>query len=147
MAEWFEDESIWRDSFEFSFDSATLKAGEQEVENALKHGAVEYLLVTDVMVRSENGEKLLTLARQTNSDFYKDEVSKAGYIAKEEKYLFFRNRQKENKINTEVIDKNDQFSIEIAHLRILWIFISIMIMFFYLSKKYKERKGKKNTEV
>ena len=36
MAEWFEDESIWRDSFEYSFDSATLKAGEQEAEKILK---------------------------------------------------------------------------------------------------------------
>lgn len=36
MAEWFEDESIWRDSFEYSFDSATLEAGEQEAEKILK---------------------------------------------------------------------------------------------------------------
>jgi SAM-dependent methyltransferase len=36
MTEWFEDESIWRDSFEYSFDSEILKAGEQEAEKILK---------------------------------------------------------------------------------------------------------------
>ena len=43
--------------------------GEKEVENALKNGAVDRLLVSDVIVRSKKGENLLRLAKQNNSDF------------------------------------------------------------------------------
>ena len=43
--------------------------GEQEVSDALGKGAVEHLLILDVLVRSKNGEQLLKLARQTKSKF------------------------------------------------------------------------------
>ena len=43
--------------------------GEQEVQNALSRGAVTHLLITDTMARSEKGEQMLNLARQTNSKF------------------------------------------------------------------------------
>ncbi len=43
--------------------------GEDEVNDALSKGAVERLLISDVVTRSKNGEKLLQLARKTNSEF------------------------------------------------------------------------------
>jgi len=43
--------------------------GKQEVSDALNKGAVEHLLILDVLVRSEKGENLLNLARQTKSHF------------------------------------------------------------------------------
>jgi len=43
--------------------------GTNEVEDALSRGAAEKLLLTDVMVRSKNGEHLLDLARKTNCTF------------------------------------------------------------------------------
>ena len=43
--------------------------GEKDTEDALQKGAVERLLVSDVLVRSEKGEMLLELARKTNSYF------------------------------------------------------------------------------
>ena len=43
--------------------------GEQEVKNALMNGAVERLLITDVLIRNEKGETLLRLAKQNNSEF------------------------------------------------------------------------------
>ena len=43
--------------------------GEKEVENALRSGAVERLLITDVLVRTKKGEQFLKLAKQNNSDF------------------------------------------------------------------------------
>ena len=43
--------------------------GEKEVKNALSCGAVERLLIADVLVRKENGEELLKLAKQNNSEF------------------------------------------------------------------------------
>jgi len=43
--------------------------GEQEVKNALLNGAVERLLITDVLVRNKTGEELLKLAKQNHSEF------------------------------------------------------------------------------
>jgi len=43
--------------------------GEKEVKNALMSGAVERLLIIDVLVRQEKGEELLRLAKQNNSEF------------------------------------------------------------------------------
>jgi stalled ribosome rescue protein Dom34 len=43
--------------------------GAAEVEDALSRGAAEKLLVSDVLVRSKNGEQLLDLARKTHCDF------------------------------------------------------------------------------
>ena len=43
--------------------------GYQEVENALSNGAVERLLISDILVRSKKGENLLELARNTQSKF------------------------------------------------------------------------------
>jgi len=43
--------------------------GEKEVETALINGAVERLLISDVIVRKPKGEELLRLAKQNNSKF------------------------------------------------------------------------------
>ncbi len=43
--------------------------GKKEVLHAIKNGAVENLLITDKLVRSKEGEKLLDVAKETNSDF------------------------------------------------------------------------------
>jgi protein pelota len=43
--------------------------GEKEVEILLLNGAVERLLITDVLVRTPKGEELLNLAKNNNSDF------------------------------------------------------------------------------
>ena len=43
--------------------------GEQDVKHALMSGAVERLLIIDILVRREEGEELLKLAKQNNSEF------------------------------------------------------------------------------
>jgi protein pelota len=43
--------------------------GKNEVNEALSKGAVEHLLILDIIVRSADGEKLLVLAQQTKSNF------------------------------------------------------------------------------
>ena len=43
--------------------------GEKEVTNALNSGAVERLLLTDTLVRTQKGEQLLRLAKNNNSEF------------------------------------------------------------------------------
>ncbi|HDM66797.1 MAG TPA: mRNA surveillance protein pelota, partial [Thermoplasmatales archaeon] len=43
--------------------------GEREVETLLESGAVKHLLITEKLLREENGEKLLRLAQRYNADF------------------------------------------------------------------------------
>jgi protein pelota len=43
--------------------------GEKEVKNAIINGAVERLLITDILVRKKEGDDLLKLAKQNNSEF------------------------------------------------------------------------------
>jgi protein pelota len=43
--------------------------GEQEVNSALTHGAVNRLLISDILVRSQKGEEFLRLARENKSQF------------------------------------------------------------------------------
>lgn len=43
--------------------------GEKEVKHALINGAVERLLITDILVRSKKGEQLLKTAKQNASEF------------------------------------------------------------------------------
>lgn len=43
--------------------------GEKEVKLALQTGAVERLLISDILIRSKNGEELLNIAKQNNSEF------------------------------------------------------------------------------
>jgi stalled ribosome rescue protein Dom34 len=43
--------------------------GLNEVDDALSRGAAETLLISDLLVRSKNGEHLLELARKTQCSF------------------------------------------------------------------------------
>jgi protein pelota len=43
--------------------------GFKEVKNALENGAVERLLITDKIIRSKDGEELLKIAKNNNSNF------------------------------------------------------------------------------
>jgi protein pelota len=43
--------------------------GEEDVKNALIRGAVDRLLITDLLIRKKIGEELLFLAKQNKSDF------------------------------------------------------------------------------
>jgi protein pelota len=43
--------------------------GLKEVKYAILNGAVDRLLITDVMIRNEDGEELVRLAKNNNSEF------------------------------------------------------------------------------
>ncbi len=43
--------------------------GMREVDGALSRGAADHLLISDVLVRTKNGEYLLDLARKTHCNF------------------------------------------------------------------------------
>lgn len=83
---------------------------------------------------------------QTNGNFYKKEASKSGFIKDGEKYIFFKNSGKSEKIKTEASNKEDKYPVEMSHLRILWIVISIIVTLFYFWNRNRENKSRKSME-
>jgi hypothetical protein len=83
---------------------------------------------------------------QTNNNFYKKEASKSGFIAGKEKYIFFKNSGKSDKAKSEHVNKLDQYPVEISHLRILWIVISVIVTLFYFWNRNRENKTNKSLE-
>ena len=75
-----------------------------------------------------------------NGDFNKEEAVKAGYIDKGEKLIFFDESKKDKQKKIEVSENEEKDRIDIMHLRILWVVVSMMIILFYLGRKsrYKE---------
>jgi hypothetical protein len=82
---------------------------------------------------------------KTNGNFYKKEASRSGFIAGNEKYIFFKNGRS-GKIKSEAMSKENNYPVEISHLRILWIVISVIITLFYFWHKNKENKVNKGVE-
>lgn len=74
----------------------------------------------------------------TNDNFYKEEASKSGYISKGEKYIFFKSSEKKEILNSNSAPKED-YPVNIAHIRILWIIISIIVLFLYFWKKNRKK--------
>ncbi len=64
----FETEQVEK-LFEEIRKSGLAAYGFVEVQHALNSGAVQRLLITDKLVRTKEGEKLLDIAKQNNSDF------------------------------------------------------------------------------
>jgi hypothetical protein len=83
---------------------------------------------------------------QTNGNFYKKEASKSGFISGSEKYIFFKNSGKSEKVKIETANKEDNYPVDISHLRILWIVVSIIISLFYFWHKNRENKVNKSME-
>ncbi len=84
-------------------------------------------------------EHAIVSNNRTNGEFYRKEASKSGFIAGNEKYIFFKSGKNE-KIKNGPIDKEDKYPVNISHLRILWIVISVIITLFYFWHKNRERK-------
>ncbi len=78
--------------------------------------------------------------RYKKGEFKKEEAVKAGYIEKGEKLVFFKNEEKERQGPKEKTVKDDGFDVDLSHLRILWVVISVMILLIYyvVRSKYKE---------
>ncbi len=75
-----------------------------------------------------------------NGEFLKEEAVKAGYIEKGEKLLFFKKQDKETQQKSEKSQVDDEFNVDLSHLRILWVVISVMIILIYyvIRSKYKK---------
>jgi hypothetical protein len=82
---------------------------------------------------------------QTNGNFYKKEASKSGFITGNEKYIFFRNGKSE-KVKNEAMSKEDKYPVDMSHLRILWIVVSVIITLFYFWHRSRERKVDKGMD-
>ena len=77
---------------------------------------------------------------KTNSNFYKREASKQGFIAEGEKYIFFKKQENQETSKPKVKTKEDKYKVELSHLRILWAVASIMIILLYFGKRSGEKK-------
>ncbi|MFH0977392.1 MAG: septum formation initiator family protein [Spirochaetota bacterium] len=76
--------------------------------------------------------------RQTNGNFYKQEAARSGFIAGGEKYIFFKSSGKVEKVNAKSAVKDDEYPVELSHLRILWIVISAIVLLFYFWNRKKQ---------
>ena len=79
--------------------------------------------------------------RYKNGEFLKDEAAKSGYINEGEKFLFFKKASgKSAEIPASKL-QDEKFSVNTAHLRILWVVISLMILliYFIIRSKYKKK--------
>ena len=78
--------------------------------------------------------------RYNNGEFFKDEAAKSGFIKEGEKVLFFKKAAgKSEEIPASKL-QDEKFSINTAHLRILWVVISLMVLLIYyiIRSKYKK---------
>jgi cell division protein FtsB len=99
-----------------------------DLENRIKKLEKENAALADQTERTKKGE------------FLKDEAVKSGYINEGEKVLFFRKAAgKSEEIPASKLH-DEKFSVNTAHLRILWVVISLMILLIYyiIRSKYKK---------
>lgn len=79
--------------------------------------------------------------RYKNGEFLKDEAAKSGFISEGEKVLYFKKAEgKSEEIPASKLQE-EEFSVNTAHLRILWVVISFMVLLIYyiLRSKYKKQ--------
>ena len=73
-------------------------------------------------------------------DYNKKEAAKAGYIDIGGKTLFFKGRVEDKEKEIEQSDVLKKYTVDAAHLRILWLVVSVMIILIYYARRsrYKE---------
>ncbi len=78
--------------------------------------------------------------RYKDGEFYKEEAGKSGYINSGEKLLFFKGGEQEKKKSIVKDDADEKYTVDVAHLRILWIVVSVMFMLIYFVVRSKAKK-------
>ncbi|MCU0822503.1 MAG: septum formation initiator family protein [Spirochaetes bacterium] len=90
-------------------------------------------------LEKENNDLAGLSERYKKGEFLKEEATKSGYITEGEKVLFFKKASgKSEEIPASKLN-DDKFSVNTAHLRILWVVISLMVLLIYyiIRSKYK----------
>lgn len=96
------------------------------LQSSIDNLRVEHTKLNDILKRHGRGE------------FIKEEAAKSGYIQDGDKMLFLRGGEREKNIRMEKKSAGTINRIELTHLKILWIVVSVMIIMFYIirGKRY-----------
>lgn len=96
------------------------------LQSSIDNLRVEHTKLNDILKRHGRGE------------FIKEEAAKSGYIQDGDKMLFLRGGEREKNIRMEKNSAGTINRIELTHLKILWIVVSVMIIMFYIirGKRY-----------
>ncbi len=90
-------------------------------------------------LREENSRLRQTSSRYRNGDFMPEEAQKAGYVEPGTKLLFFNRGDAEAPSERPSGAGKEKYSPQISHLRILWLVVSILVLFFYFVRRSRYR--------
>jgi cell division protein FtsB len=92
-------------------------------------------------LKVENSRQNDILKRHSRGEFFKEEASKSGYIRDGEKMLFLRGSGREKSIKMEKSGMRTINRIELSHLKILWIVVSVMVIMLYIIRRNRYSAG------
>jgi len=75
------------------------------------------------------------LIRYRRGDFLKEEAIRSGYIDQGERILFLKGDRKAREAAVEKVGDRIMHRVELSHLKIFWVVVSLMIMMFYLMRR------------
>lgn len=75
------------------------------------------------------------LDNNTKDGILKKEAVRSGYMERDDKLLFFKRSTAKEKPAAGNSEKKDEYTVDIMHLRILWLVASVMIILFYFGRK------------
>jgi len=100
----------------------------------------KYTLMTEKIanIKESNSSLNNECEKYRSGKFDNKDIIDSGFVHKTGKVMYISDTVNEQvKFNDTT---QDEFMISLEHLRYLWIFVSIMILFFYYYKEYNKRK-------
>ena len=97
-------------------------------------------ILKQISVLEEENKELKDLyERYKNEELIKEEAVKAGYIENGDKLLFIKDTRSKTNIAVRTTKKKEGFAIDVEHLRIFWVVISVMVIIFFFIKRNKQK--------
>lgn len=96
---------------------------------------------TRIQNLGEQRKELTKLMGQyRRGEFLREEALKSGYISSNERFLIFKGA--DNDLSKSHAPRESQaYDIELVHLKILWIILSLIILMFYIIRKKRYNTG------
>ncbi len=86
-------------------------------------------------IKADNEKLLKECEKYRAGNYNNDDIIDSGFVYKTGKFIYINDKVKE--IVPDTATNPGDFSISPEHLRIIWIIISIMYLFYYFLKKNK----------
>lgn len=74
------------------------------------------------------------LERYRQGEFLKEEALKSGFIGNNERFLIFRGKG-DNQEQSPFSRESRPYEVELVHLKLLWVVLSLIILMFYIIRK------------